>query len=313
VVYTVEDQPNRTANPHGDEQLNKTNMALKEAVEALGYEALMIPGDYNLLNTLKELKPDVIFNNCTGIHDKSSQPQVAGMLELSGIPFTGSGQMAHILALYKPLTKKILMFHNVSTPKFIVVEPGGTLDTTGLQYPAIVKPEHEGSSIGITQKSVVHNEAELKEAVDYVIENFAQPALVEEYISGREFTVGILGGDQPKIIPPVEIVFTQDKAFYSTAVKAQDLVETKVPTEIEPELYSRIEKEVLDAFRVLGCRDYSRIDVRVDDKGVPYVIDVNTLPGMEPLYSDYPKACKVMGLEYHQLVGHLLNCALQRR
>ena len=125
--------------------------------------------------------------------------------------------------------------------------------------------------------------------------------------------MGILGGDEPQIIPPVEILFTKDKTFYSTAIKSQDLVETRVPTEIEPELYARIEKEVLDAFRVLGCRDYSRIDVRVDDEGVPYVIDVNTLPGMEPLYSDYPKACKVMGLEYHQLVDHLLKCALKRR
>jgi D-alanine-D-alanine ligase len=314
VVYTVEaNHPTRIANPHGDEQLNRTNTALKEAIEQLGHEALMIPGDFDLLNALRATKPDVIFNNCTGIHDKSSQPQVAGMLELSGIPFTGSGQMAHTLALYKPLTKKVLMFHGVSTPRFIVVEQKGDIDTSGLRFPAIVKPEHEGSSIGITQKSVAHNEHELREAVDYVLDDFRQHALVEEFISGREFTVGIWGGANPRIIPPVEIMFTRDKSFYSTAVKSQDLVETKVPADIEPALLARIEKEVLGAFRVLECRDYSRIDVRVDEEGTPYVIDVNTLPGLEPLYSDYPKACRVMGVEFHEMVDHLLRCALARR
>lgn len=312
VVYTVEPSSRNAANPHGDEQLNRTNAALQQAILKLGHEVHMIPGDFDLLNRLAQIKPDVIFNNCTGIHDKSSQPQIAGMLELSGIPFTGSGQTAHTLSLYKPLTKKVLMFHGVSTPRFVVVDEERKADLTGLSYPVIVKPEHEGSSIGITQKSVAHTEAELHEAVEYVLTQFKQPALVEEFITGREFTVGVWGGAEPKIIPPVEIMFEQGGGFYSTAVKAQDLVQTKVPTEIEPELYTRIEKEVLGAYHALDLRDYCRIDVRVAADGTPHVIDVNTLPGLEPLYSDYPKACLVMGVEFHEMVQHLLSCAYAR-
>ncbi len=313
VVYTVEPGARSTVNPHGDEQLNRTNIALEEAISRLGYEVHMIPADFDLLNTLAEIAPDVIFNNCTGIHDKSSQPQIAGMLELSGIPFTGSGQTAHTLSLYKPLTKKILLFHGVSTPRFVVVDKDRKIDLSAITFPVIVKPEHEGSSIGITQKSVAHDEPELREAVEYVLNEFKQPALIEEFITGREFTVGVWGGEEPRIIPPVEIMFEQGGGFYSTAVKAQDLVQTKVPTEIEPELYARIEREVLGAYHALELRDYCRIDVRVAADGTPHVIDVNTLPGLEPRYSDYPKACQVMGVEFHEMVDHLLRCAYARK
>ena len=313
VVYTVERDKKDTINPHGGAQLTGTNSALQGAMVSLGHEVHMVKGDYDLLNNLATIQPDVIFNNCTGIHDKSSQPQIAGMLELSGIPFTGSGQTAHTLSLYKPLTKKILLFHGVSTPKFVVVQMDRKLDATDLTYPVIVKPEHEGSSIGITQKSVAYNERELREAVDYVLDEFNQPALVEEFITGREFTIGVWGGDEPKIIPPVEIMFDQGGGFYSTAVKAQDLVQTKVPTEIEPELRSRIEQEVLGAFKALELRDYCRIDVRVASDGTPHIIDVNALPGLEPAYSDYPKACKVMGVEFREMVDHLLQCAIKRK
>lgn len=312
VVYTVEHLHNRTANPHGAEQLNKTNVAVRNALLELGHEVDMVPGDFGLLNALAELRPDVVFNNCTGINDKSSQPQVAGMLELSKIPFTGSGQTAHVLALYKPLTKKVLMFHNVSTPAFAVVHHSSQALTEGLRFPVIVKPEHEGSSIGISAKSVVNSLQELRQAVDYVLLNFSQPALIEEFIAGREFTVGVLGGERPRILPPIEILFKANSGFYSQAVKSQDGVETQCPADVQPTLLKRIEETVLGAFAALECRDYARIDVRCDSEGIPYVIDVNTLPGLEPGYSDYPKAAKAAGMEFKDLVAHLLECAVLR-
>lgn len=315
VVYTVleANHHNRTANPHGAEQLSKTNTALKEAFEELGHEVHMIPGDFDLLRKLEQTNPDVVFNNCTGINDKSSQPQVAGMLELSKIPFTGSGQTAHVLALYKPLTKKVLLFHNVSTPGFAVVSKIGEPMPSNVNYPVIVKPEHEGSSIGISAKSVANSPEDLKNVVEEVITNFRQPALIEEFISGREFTVGVLGGEQPRILPPVEILFNEGGGFYSQAVKSQDGVQTKCPADIEPAMFKRIEDTVLGAFKVLECRDYARIDVRLDAAGIPYVIDVNTLPGLEPGYSDYPKAAKAAGIEFKELVQHLINSALARK
>ncbi|MBT9152901.1 MAG: Vancomycin/teicoplanin A-type resistance protein VanA [Firmicutes bacterium] len=315
VVYTAAESNhhNCTANPHGAEQLNKTNIALKQTIEELGYEVHMIPGDFDLLRALGQTNPDVVFNNCTGINDKSSQPQIAGMLELSKFPFTGSGQTAHVLALYKPLTKKVLLFHNVSTPGFGVVSKIGEPMPTNISFPVIVKPEHEGSSIGISAKSVANSPQELKEVVEEVITNFRQPALIEEFISGREFTVGVLGGEQPRILPPVEILFNEGSGFYSQAIKSQDGAQTKCPADILPELRKRIEATVLGAFKALECRDYARIDVRLDANGIPYVIDVNTLPGLEPGYSDYPKAAKAAGIEFKELVKHLLHSALARK
>ncbi|MBT9154017.1 MAG: D-alanine--D-alanine ligase B [Firmicutes bacterium] len=313
IVYTVEaNHPHGIANPHGAEQLGKTNDALKRAIEALGHYPYLIPGDFNLLNKLFELRPDVIFNNCTGINDKSSQPQIAGLLELSKIPFTGSGQTAHTLALYKPLAKKVLSFHGVPTPAFVVIDKFDDDLPIGLSYPVIVKPEREGSSIGISAKSVALSPREARTISEQVIQQFRQPALVEEFVAGREFTVGVLEAPIARILPPVEIMFTGSGDFYTQQVKSRDAVETKCPADIHPALLQRIGDVVLDAFNALGCRDYARIDVRVDASGVPYVIDVNTLPGIEPGYSDYPKAALAGGLSYEQLINHLLQNALQR-
>jgi len=312
LVYTPEVTRAAATNGHGAEQMNKTNLALIEALKQLGHEVHLIPGDINLLVQLHEKNPDVIFNNCTGIYDKSSQPQVAGMLELSGIPFTGSGQYAHVLALYKPLTKMVLMHHNIPTPNFAVAESADKPLPSTLKYPVIVKPEHEGSSIGISAKSVATSAADAAEVVRTVVATYRQPALIEEFIVGREFTVGVLGGERTRILPPIEIMFETRQGFYDHNVKAQDAVETKCPAIIEPMLYQRIEEVVLGAFQALACRDYARIDVRVSAGGTPYVIDVNTLPGLEPGYSDYPKAARAAGLSYVELIDHLLQCALRR-
>lgn len=309
VVYTVEEVGASTDNHHGAEQLSKTNAALIDAISQLGHEAHLVPGDTELLSRLKRLAPDVVFNNCTGIHDKSSQPQVAGMLELSKIPFTGSGQAAHVLALYKPLTKIMLLHAGVPTPAFAVARSPEAPLPASLCYPVIVKPEHEGSSIGISQKSVVNSEREVREVIRWVISTFKQPALVEEFVVGSEFTVGVLGREEPRILPPIEILFEHKQGFYSHGVKSADAVTTKCPADIDAALLLRIEQVVLGAFRALGCRDYARIDVRVSSDGTPYVIDVNTLPGLEPGYSDFPKAALAAGISYVDLVGRLLGYA----
>jgi len=313
LVYTVEaSRPDEGSHPHGAEQVSNTNQAVMDVLKQLGHEAHLVPGDIDLLRKLRDVRPDVVFNNCTGIHDKSSQPQVAGMLELSRIPFTGSGQCAHVLALYKPLTKMVLMHHHIPTPHFAVAEYADTPLPSTLTYPVIVKPEHEGSSIGISARSVAMSASEATAAVRVVVSTYGQPALIEEFIVGREFTVGVLGGERTRILPPIEVMFDTRQGFYTHNVKAQDAVETKCPAIIEPILHQRIEEVVLAAFQALGCRDYARIDLRVGMDGVPYVIDVNTLPGLEPGYSDYPKAAGAAGISYAQLIDHLLQCALRR-
>ncbi|MBS3872238.1 MAG: ATP-grasp domain-containing protein [Firmicutes bacterium] len=313
LAYTVEvDKQGSVANPHGTLQMNVTTEALKDAIAELGYEVHLVPGDIDMLRQLGEIRPDVIFNNCTGIHDKSSQPQVAAMLELARIPFTGSGHCAHVLALYKPLTKMVLGHHNIPTPHFAVADSEHAPLPSTLKYPVIVKPEHEGSSIGISAKSVANSAADAAEMVRTVVTSFRQPALVEEFVVGREFTVGVLGGERTRILPPIEIMFATRDGFYDHHVKSQDAVVTKCPVDLEPQLYRRMEEVVLGSFQALGCRDYARIDLRVTTAGLPYVIDVNTLPGLDPSYSDYPKAARAAGLSYVGLIDHLLHCALRR-
>ncbi len=314
VIHTVEKHcKNQIANPRGEEQINNTNASLKTAIEALGHEAVLVPADFDLLNRINEIEPDVMFNNCTGISDKSSQPQIAGMLELTNIPFTGSGQTAHTLALHKPLAKQVMFFNGIPTPRFAVISHSEEELSDDLQYPVIIKPEHEGSSIGISEKSIAHSSEEAKKIAKSVINEYRQPALIEEFIAGREFTVGVLGGKTLQVLPPMEILLYTNSNIYFRDNKINDSVQTRCPADIQPNLLDRIETTVLGAFQALGCRDYARIDVRVDHNDIPYVIDINTLPGLEPGYSDYPRTAKGAGLSYKQLINHLLECALERK
>lgn len=314
VVYTTETYcDNQMANPRGEEQMNNTNTSLEKAITELGHEAILVPGNFDLLNRIMEVNPDVIFNNCTGITDKSTQPQIAGMLELTNIPFTGSSQTAHTLALYKPLAKQVLSFNDIPTPSFTVINHVEEEFPDLPPFPVIIKPEHEGSSIGISEKSIAYSSEEAKKTTKSVINEYKQPALIEEFIIGREFTVGILGGRQQRILPPMEILLNKESDIYFREVKVNDDVRTVCPADIDPDLLRRIEASVLGAFQALGCRDYARIDVRVDSKGIPYVIDVNTLPGLEPGYSDFPRTALGAGLSYNQIIEYLLQCALERK
>ena len=314
VIHTVEEySKNQIANLRGEEQINNTNTSLKTAIESLGHEAVLVPADFDLLSWIKEIEPDVMFNNCTGISGKSSQPQIAGMLELTNIPFTGSGQTAHTLALYKPLAKQIMFFNGIPTPRFAVVSHSEEELSDGLQYPVIIKPEHEGSSIGISEKSIAHSSEEAKKVAVAVINEYRQPALIEEFIVGREFTVGVLGGKTLLVLPPMEMLLCTKSAIYFRDNKINDSVQTRCPADLTPNLLELIETTVLGAFKALGCRDYARIDVRVDHNDIPYAIDINTLPGLEPDYSDFPRIAKGAGLSYKQLINYLLECALERR
>lgn len=313
VIYTVEERiTRRPKNEHGLEQMNATTTGIVEALRAKGHEAFAIPATYKLLPELMELQPDCIFNNCTGIHDKKSQPQIAGLLELTNIPFTGSGQLTHNLALYKPLAKTILVSQNIPTPRYqVFTDPDQPLDPE-LQFPLIVKPEHEGSSIGISAKSVVTDPKECLDAVAEILENFEQPALVEEFVSGREFTVGVLGNDRPQVLPLVEINFGDQRGFYSHQVKAGDKIKTICPAQVSDDLEQKIQTAVLAAYQALGCCDYARVDVRITKDGEPRIIEVNTLPGLQKGYSDFPKAAYAAGISYEELINQIVTLALER-
>lgn len=313
LVYTVEEQrANLPKNEHGTIQLHDTNRNIVEALQSKGHEVIAIPADYKLLATLQQLKPACVFNNCTGIHDKSSQPQIAGLLELSGLPFTGSSQLTHNLALYKPLAKLLMQAAGIPTPQFQVIKSTSDQLVNTLRFPLIVKPEHEGSSIGISNDSIVDNPSDCLQKAHFIINNYHQPALVEEFVSGREFTVGVLGNDKPDVLPFVEIGFKKSSGFYSEKVKSRDGVATICPTEVDGVIKESISKAVLGAYHALECKDYARVDVRLTNNNEPHIIEINTLPGLQAGYSDFPKAAEAAGIDYADLIERIVEMAINR-
>lgn len=274
--------------------------------------------DEKIIENLLKSKINLAFLLTTGIRGESRQSQIPAVLEMLGISYVGSGILSHALALNKAVAKKIFDYHNISNPNFqIFYEIDGKLDST-LKFPLIAKPACEGSGFGIHKDSVVINEKELKNKVESLLEEYEPPVLVEEFIEGREFTVGVIGNGNNKVILPImeldfEDVPEEYGKFNTFEVKTKCLDETKVfcPAKIDKKIEKSIKEDVLKAFDALGCRDLSRVDVRLkDDK--PYIIEINSLPGLEPLYSDLPKMAEVAGIEYKQFILKIVDIARER-
>ena len=182
--------------------------------------------------------------------------------------------------------------------------------------PVIVKPNHEGTSKGITAKSVVDSEGALREVARELIERYGQPALVEEYISGREFTVGLLGERRPRVLPPMEVVFLNGgpRPVYDYQCKQdwQHHVRYECPAQLTKDELRALERASRTTFMALGCRDVARVDLRMKSDGTVYVIEVNPLPGLTPDYSDLCLIANGAKLEYRTLIGDILSGAIKR-
>ncbi len=239
-----------------------------------------------------------------------------------GIPYTGSGPLTLALCLNKARTKEILGFHGIPTPDFQVFRSSNEKLKKELKYPLIVKPVHEGSGMGITRSSVVGIRRALAERVSFIIDNYKQPALVEKFLPGREFTVSILGNINPRILPVIEIKVNdfpeETRGVYGFEAKyvfdREDLSEV---AKLPPELMKSIIDVALRAYETLECRDFGRIDIRLDENAIPNVIDVNPLagisPGTDPLsFSYFTKAAMLDGIAYNDMINRILNNALER-
>ena len=304
-------------NPHGAIQMDVTVKAIEEALKENGHRVTLIPAGLDLLQRLAEMDHlDIIFNASTGITKKSQQAHVVAILEMLDVPFVGSGLSGHILGLHKQVAKRIFLTEGIPTPKFQVFYDGNEPLDPELKFPLIIKPEHEGSSIGITKDSVVFDEEALRKRVRTMIKDYDQAALVEEFIKGREFTMGILGNEDPEIFPIEEIIFDErdtDKLGAMTLdIKARDAIIPKAPADLSEAKAEEMRGYALKAFRALGLRDFVRIDIRMDENEVPYFLEVNTLPGMQPDYSEFPRMSVVAGYEYKDLVERLMEVALER-
>ncbi|HET9985093.1 MAG TPA: hypothetical protein VFQ38_15945 [Longimicrobiales bacterium] len=301
-----------------------TIAAVEAALRRLG-EVVRLEATADFPQKLRDSRPDIVFNIAEGLHGPNRESHVPAICEFFDIPYTGSDPLALGLALDKRRAKEIFRIRDVPTPDWLVVTPE-TLPRGEVPLPAMVKPLHEGSSMGIPDHSLCSSEAQVRRRVREIRDLYGQPALVEAFLPGREFTVAILGnGAAARALPIVEIRFDSlpsgSAPIYGYEAKwVWDRPEApleifRCPARVEPRLGRAIEEAALGAFHALGCRDWSRVDVRLDARGAPQVIEVNPLPGILPdpeQNSCFPKAARAAGIGYDELMTRVLELALER-
>ena len=299
--------------------------AIAEALGKGGCEVTKIEANEEAYSKLLRQKPDFVFNIAEGIQGESRESQIPAMLEMLGIPYTGSGPLTLAIALDKALTHQVLSVNGVPSPNFQVFSTPNQKRQRNLKFPLVVKPLAEGSSKGIRSTSLVKDEQSLREQLSWVIKTYKQPAIVEEFLPGREFTVGLIGNDAPLVLPIVEILLEKlpsgASPIYSYEAKwIWDVPEKPLdifncPADIPDELEKEIRKTAVKTFKVLNCRDLCRMDVRLDKNGKPCILEVNPLPGLIPdpnAHSCLPEAAGEAGLTYEQLICTVLWQALKR-
>jgi len=296
-----------------------------EAALARAGEVIRLEASDELPFRLREARPDIVFNMAEGLYGPNRESHVPAICEFWSMPYTGSDPLTLALCLDKGRTKEILSHHGIPTAPFTVV--GGPEELDGFAaWPAIVKPLHEGSSMGITRSSYCRSRAEVGRAIESVVARYRQPALVEGYLGGREFTCAILGnGNDARALPIIEINFAalppDALPIYSYEAKwiwdkpDAPLDIFRCPAPVAPALAAQIEGTALAAYHVLRCRDWARIDLRCDERGVPHILEVNPLPGIHPdpaMNSCLPKAARVAGLGYEEMILGVLRAGAAR-
>ncbi len=296
--------------------------AVEDAVVRLGFHCELFPLRDDLEDVIKSLKarrPDVVVNLAEGyMGDSNLEMHVPSILEILGIPYTGSAPLALGMCQDKGLAKEVMKANGIPTPKHQVMSTFE--EPKGLDFPLIVKPLREDASIGITQSSFVRNLAELERQVKYVNEVYGQPALVEEYVEGRELNVSILGNEKPMVLPISEIIFEPgyEPRIVDYAAKwlkdSEEYAKTKpvCPAELSDELKQRVEEVAIKAFKALRCRDYARDDMRLEvESGTPYVLEVNPNPDVSP-DAGFARSLRAAGIPFERFVEMIINFALSR-
>ncbi|MGA2481112.1 MAG: hypothetical protein ABSG63_20400 [Spirochaetia bacterium] len=300
---------------HSLERLEATVRAVKAALEENGHLTMGIPVDDELLPRISAARPDLVFNTYFGPARRRDQAHVASLMEMAGIPFTGGDATCHFIGLSKPHSKRIFMGAALPTPRFFVVEHAEDtarfVERARMSYPMIVKTPAEGEGISIDARSVAHTRDELETAVEKTIAAFDQPALVEELMTGREFTIGVIDGEHPHVLPIMEILLQGEETFTYQA-KAGDAVKTACPAPLSAEDVAEMGRLAVRAGRAIGCRDYWRVDLRADAQRTTRILEINTLPGLKPGYSDFTKMAPPAGLSYTELIRRILDSAMVR-
>jgi D-alanine-D-alanine ligase len=307
---------------------------IRSAIDSDGHETIFLMADENLPCKLQDNKPDICFNIAEGLGGDAREAQIPALLEMLRIPYTGSRVLTNGISLDKTLTKRLWRDRRLPVAPFQEFIAGDEPLRPDLNYPLFVKPAREGTGMGVDLNAIVKNEKELRERVNWVIEKYSQPALVETFLPGREFTVGVLGRPDAKLysrhpewydkdgfhrFPILELDNSRSVTpnVYSQAAKSKSVGEDGAPgyfcpAELEPELAKKLQYLALRAHILLNALDVSRTDIRLDAEGNPRLLEINTLPGLTPDYSDLCLQSKAEGISYNDLILEILYLGASR-
>jgi D-alanine-D-alanine ligase len=310
--------PGQAPDAWADLDSEHTVDAIAESLRKAGHRATFLEANVDLIDKLREVKPDICFNIAEGHYGDSREAQIPALLELLRIPYTGSRVLTQAISLDKTVTKRVWKSFGLRTSPFQEFHCADDALDSELAFPLFVKPSCEGTGAGVTVESIVHNERELRQRVGYVIDNYAQPALVERFLAGRELTVGVIG-NMPRqyAFPPIEVdtskIAPEELGLYTHHIKADfDEVSYLQVADLPPALLAEVKQLALDAHNAIGALDVSRVDIRCDEADMPYLLEINTLPGMSPGFSDLPIGADLIHMGYDWLVSTILNLACQR-
>jgi D-alanine-D-alanine ligase len=295
-----------------------TIAAIENALQALGHETDRIGNAKTLTRRLvNNDRWDLVFNIAEGLNGFSREAQVPAILDLYEIPYTFSDPLIMSLTLHKGMTKQVIRESGFATPDFKVVECVADTADVKMDPPYFVKPVAEGTGKGITEKSIVRDRNVLAAACEELLNIYRQPVLLEQYLSGREFTVGIVGtGAKAQILGTMEVILLADaeKGVYSyvNKEKCEELVEYRLVSPGSDLSVEKAEALALGCWQVLGCRDGGRIDIRCDEAGNPYFLEVNPLAGLHPEHSDLPILCNHLSIPYVDLIRRIVDSAAVR-
>ena len=307
---------------------------IRAAIETDGHWTMFVPSDSNLPYALKAAKPDICVNIAEGLGGDAREAQTPALLEMLKIPYTGSRVLANAIALDKTLTKRIWRDRRLPVAPFQEFYTGEEPLRPEMRFPLFVKPAREGTGMGVDEKAIVNNEAELRERAKYVIMMYKQPALVETFLSGREFTVAVMGRPDATLyskhpewydtdgyhrFPILELDSSRSitPGVYGLEAKAQSVGSEGAPgyicpSKIEPDLAKKLQHYAWRAHNIIGALDISRIDIRLDAEGQPCLMEINPLPGLTPGYSDLCLIANADGISYTDLILEILYLGASR-
>lgn len=287
---------------------------LETAIQNAGHHTQRIGNAQQLMkNLLEGARWDMVFNICEGLYGEGRESLVPALLDQYKIPYVFSGPATLCIGLNKAVTKQILRDSGVNTPAFHVVSNLSDIQNVRLEYPLFAKPISEGTGKGIDSASILNSKEELEMVCKNLLTKFAQPVLVEEYLPGREFTVGVLGTGEEAFVPgAMEIVYKQASDQIYSYENKENYEQVVDYIAVKGEMLEACEKIALHAWKALNCLDGGRIDVKMDRFGKISFIEVNPLAGINPQISDLPILCRLNNISYQEIIDTILASAIKR-